>query len=74
MTEFERIAASPATLGAFLGSLPILAGPWDDAFHREFCDACPSENCDGENCPHQAERNNPTWWLEREVRPGEYSL
>ena len=38
MTEFERITASPAILGAFLGSLPCLEGPWDDAFHREFCD------------------------------------
>ena len=31
MTEFERITASPAVLGAFLGSIPCLEGPWDDA-------------------------------------------
>ena len=61
MTEFERITASPAVLGAFLGSLPCLEGPWDDAFHREFCDKCEAENCDA--CPHKAERNSPTWWL-----------
>lgn len=61
MTEFERITASPAVLGAFLGTLPCLEGPWDDAFHREFCDKCEAENCDA--CPHKAERNSPTWWL-----------
>lgn len=61
MTEFEKITASPAVLGAFLSSLPCLEGPWDDAFHREFCDKCKAENCDA--CPHEAERNNPTWWL-----------
>lgn len=61
MTEFEKITASPAVLGAFLGALPCLEGPWDDAFHREFCDKCKAENCDA--CPHEAERNNPTWWL-----------
>ncbi len=61
MTEFERITASPAVLGAFLGSIPCLEGPWDDAFHREFCDKCAAENCDA--CPHKAERNSPTWWL-----------
>lgn len=44
MTEFERITASHAILGAFLGSLPCLEGPWDDAFHREFCDKCEEEN------------------------------
>lgn len=66
MTEFERITASPAVLGAFLGSLPCLEGPWDDAFHREFCDKCRAENCDA--CPHEAERNNPAWWLGLEVQ------
>lgn len=62
MTEFERITVSPAALGAFLSSLPCLEGPWDDAFHREFCGKCAAENCDA--CPHEAERNNPAWWLE----------
>lgn len=67
MTNFERITASPAALGAFLGGLPVLTAPWDDDFHREFCDACDAENCDGENCPHNAERDNPTRWLGLEV-------
>lgn len=70
MTNFEKITASPAALGAFLGSLPVLTAPWDDDFHREFCDACDAENCDGENCPHQAERDNPTRWLGLEVTGG----
>ncbi len=67
MTNFEKITASPETLGEFLGSLPIAAGPWDDRFHREFCDKCDAENCDAENCPHNAERNDPLWWLKLEV-------
>ena len=62
-TQFERITATPEILGDFLGSLPVLQGPWDDAFHAAFCSGCPAENCDAENCPHNAERNNPTWWL-----------
>jgi hypothetical protein len=70
-TYFERIAPSPEVLGEFLGSLPILQGPWDDDFQRHFCDACEAVNCDAENCPHQAERNNPTWWLKLETGPGE---
>ena len=44
MAEFEKITASPAVLGAFLGSLPCLEGPWDNAFHRAFCDKCKAEN------------------------------
>ena len=63
MNNFERITASPEALGDFLASLPVLQGPWDDAFHRTFCDDCPVEDCDAEGCPHQTERNNPTWWL-----------
>lgn len=61
MTEFEKITVSKAVLGSFLASLPCLEGPWDTAFHREFCDKCEAENCD--NCPHEEERNNPGWWL-----------
>ena len=60
MNNFERITASPEALGDFLGTLPILSGPWDDDFHRVFCDSCDAENCDAENCAHQAERNSPT--------------
>ena len=65
MNNFERITASTEALGDFLGALPILSGPWDDDFHRVFCDSCDAENCDAENCAHQAERNSPTWWLKR---------
>lgn len=65
MNNFERITASLEALGDFLGALHILSGPWDDDFHRVFCDSCDAENCDAENCAHQAERNSPTWWLKR---------
>lgn len=63
MTNFEKITATPEALGAFLASLSIADGPWDEAFHRMFCGECQSENCDAENCPHQNERTNPLWWL-----------
>jgi len=65
MNEFDRITKRPEDLGKFLASLPVLTGPWDEAFNRTYCDACQAEDCDA--CPHQAERNNPTWWLLREV-------
>lgn len=65
-TNFDRITASPEVLAAFLASLPCLDAPWDDAFHRVFCDNCPTKDCP-QVCPHEAERNNPVWWLKLEV-------
>ena len=67
MSNFDRITESPEALGNFLASLPALSGPWDDDFHSTFCDHCDAENCDAENCNHQAERDNPLWWLKREA-------
>lgn len=73
MSNFDKVAASPETLGKFLSSIPIATGPWDELFHRRFCysciDSCGLENCDTPNCPHQAERNNPTWWLMQTAGP-----
>lgn len=63
MSNFEKVAASPEMLGAFLASLHVAAGPWGESFHRTFCDSCERENCDVDHCPHQDTRNNPTWWL-----------
>lgn len=64
MTEFERVAKSPEALCAFLQSLPILEGPWDAAFQRQFCAGCGKVSCDdGSRCPHEDKRNNPGWWL-----------
>ena len=63
MTNFEKITASPEALGEFLTSLPVATGPWDEEFHRVFCDSCERENCDEGKCPHNAERDNPLWWL-----------
>lgn len=70
MKNFEKIAATPEAMGAFLAALPIASGPWDVEFHRTFCNACAAENCDGENCPHNAQRNNPLWWLNRDAPAG----
>ena len=61
-TNYDRITASPEALASFLASLPCLDAPWDDDFHRIFCDNCPMEDCP-KVCPHEAERNSPAWWL-----------
>ncbi len=71
MTVFEKIAASPEALGDFLASLAVIDTPWEDAFHKAFCTECGRDNCDEKRCPHQAERNNPTWWLKQGEEPGE---
>ena len=65
MTNFEKITASPEALVDFLESIPSLEGPWDDDFHRQYCDPCGAANCF--TCPHEAERNNPAWWLAQET-------
>lgn len=67
MTNFEKITASPEALGEFLGSIETLTSPWERTFCRMFCDDCPAENCDAENCHHMAERDNPLWWLRQET-------
>lgn len=36
-TNFEEIARTPETLAAFLRSLPVLDGPWDEEFQRQYC-------------------------------------
>ena len=61
MTNFEKITASPETLGEFLASLPVASGPWDEEFHRAFCDSCELLECGPETCPHKG--NRPLWWL-----------
>ena len=66
-TYFDQITASPEALAAFLASIPALDTPWDKVFQRTYCAACSAENCDAENCPHQAERNSPAWFLAQEV-------
>ena len=72
--NYDEITASPETLGAFLASLPIAIGPWDESFHKEFCNSCERENCDVEGCPNQDKRNNPTWWLKLSAKPGKGAL
>lgn len=73
MSNYEKVTASPEVLGAFLSSLPVATGPWDESFHEEFCNSCKGKNCDGDGkkCPHQDKRNNPTWWLRLGEKPGE---
>lgn len=65
MDNFERLTQSRGTLGAFLRSLPVLSGPWDDEFHRRRCAFCTRENCD--ECPNEEEQGNPAWWLSLEA-------
>ena len=66
-TYFEKITASPAVLAEFLAAIQALETPWDEVFQRTYCATCSAENCDAENCPHQAERNSPAWFLAQEV-------
>ncbi len=69
MTNFEKLTTSPEALAAFLSAIPVANSPWDEGFHRKFCHGCGLEDCD--HCPHEAERNNPAWWLEQEIEGGE---
>ena len=63
-TNFANLTQSPEALGAFLSSLPVLKGPWDEEFHRRYCNGCTRTDCDGgEGCPHSEQRNNQLWWL-----------
>ena len=68
MTNFEKVTASPDVLGEFLASLPVATGPWDEEFHRAFCDSCELLECRAETCPHKG--NRPLWWL-NQVETGE---
>lgn len=63
-TNFDRITAFPETLAAFLGSINVSAGPWDDVYQRQFCETCTAESCD--DCPRN-EEPNPAWWLIQEA-------
>ena len=58
MTNFEKIVKTPEALGAFLASITVADGRWEEAFHRMLCDGCQAENCDAENCQDNAERDN----------------
>lgn len=71
MSNFEKIMATPEALGAFLASLSVATGPWDESFHEKFCASCEREDCDTENCPHKDERNNPLWWLVQTAEGGQ---
>lgn len=63
-TNFEEIARTPETLAAFLRSLPVLDGPWDEEFQRNYCAGCGKVSCDdGSPCPYEDKRNSPGWWL-----------
>ena len=55
MDNFQSITANAETLAAFLGSIPAIETPWDDAFHRIYCSSCSAEDCD--DC-RRPERDN----------------
>ena len=46
MNNYQSITASPEALAAFLGSIPAIETPWDDAFHRLYCSSCSAADCD----------------------------
>ena len=69
MTNFEKITQSPEALGEFLSSLPVLEGPWDEEFQRNYCAGCGRVNCDaGRGCPYKKQWNSPAWWLRLEAK------
>ena len=43
MNVFDRITKSPQALADFLQAIPAINAPWDDAFHRIYCDQCAAE-------------------------------
>ena len=45
MNNYQSITASPEALAAFLGSIPAIETPWDDAFHRLYCSSCAAADC-----------------------------
>ena len=67
MSNFEKLAASPEALGAFLESLTVINSPWEREFQRTFCAECKRPDCDGTPCIHKDKRDNPLWWLTREA-------
>ena len=56
----EGEAEAWETLAAFLGTIPAIETPWDDAFHRIYCSSCSAADCD--DC-RRPERDSPLWWL-----------
>ena len=40
MSNFEKFTVTPEVMGEFLASLTVANGPWDEEFHRTFCDGC----------------------------------
>lgn len=46
MNNYQSITASLEELAAFLGSIPAIETPWDDAFHRLYCSSCSAADCD----------------------------
>lgn len=66
--NFHTITKNMQTLAGFLQSLPVLDGPWDREFQKQFCTNCLHQNCN--SCPHEEYRNNPLWWLKLEAAEG----
>ena len=65
MNNYQSITESPETLAAFLGSIPAIETPWDDAFHRLYCSSCAAADCD--DC-RRPERDSPLPSSERSGR------
>lgn len=62
MTNFDKLTASPGTLGAFLASIPTTGGPWDEAFRKEYCTNCGP-------LPNTQHRSHDFAWLLPSAQP-----
>lgn len=66
MTNYERLTASPDTLGAFLATLPVTDVPGTRPFKRSSAPDAHKRTV-SQAAPHQDKRNNPAWWLMQET-------
>jgi hypothetical protein len=71
MTNYEKITRSKKALADFLGGLPVLEGPWDEAFHEQVCVNCNMPDCTDRDCPAPSLLRDSafraTWWLGMEA-------
>ena len=69
MNNFEKITKTPQALAEFLCELPVLEGPWDDAFRAKHWKAGEIE--DGAHCPHGDEKKRIEEYLATEAERNE---
>ena len=67
--NFEAHASTPQAFAEFLCGLPVLEGPWDDAFRAKHCKTCEIEDC--AHCPHGDEKKRIEEYLATDAERNE---